>query len=118
MKTKTWILLLAVLLLLSAGASVLLLMPGKEVGGVEVWSEGKHLYTLSLKEPQQLTVQTASGANTITIRDGKVAVTEADCPDGYCMDRGYCSDGAQIVCLPNRLVLKFVGEQTVDGIAG
>ena len=59
-----------------------------------------------------------NGTNTVTVRDGKVAVTQADCPDHYCMDRGWCDSGTPIVCLPNRLVLKFVGKQTVDGAVG
>ena len=58
------------------------------------------------------------GTNTVTVKNGKVAVTEADCPDHYCMKRGYCDSGAQIVCLPNRLVLTFTGASEVDGVAG
>ena len=47
-----------------------------------------------------------------------MAVTEATCPDHYCMKRGFCDGGAQIVCLPHRLVLKFVGESEVDFVVG
>ena len=67
---------------------------------------------------QQLTVESENGTNVITVKDGKVAVTEADCPDGYCMERGFCSGGAQIVCLPNRLVLHFIGQSDVDFVVG
>ena len=45
-------------------------------------------------------------------------LTEADCPDGYCMDRGFCSGGAQIVCLPNRLVISFLASEEVDFVVG
>jgi hypothetical protein len=58
------------------------------------------------------------GHNVVTVKGGKVAVTEATCPDHYCMKRGYCDGGADIVCLPNRLVLKFIGEQEVDFVVG
>lgn len=118
MKTKIWICLLALVLILCAGLSVFLLQPGEDAAAVEVWSDGQHLYTLSLWQEQQLTVESANGTNVITVRGGKIAVTEADCPDHYCMDRGFCSGGAQIVCLPNRLVLKFVGQQSIDGVVG
>lgn len=117
MKTKLWIGLLAAVLVLCLGLSVWLLWPG-EASSVEIWSEGKHIRTLSLSEDITLTVESGGGTNTVTVRDGKVAVTEADCPDHYCMDRGFCSGGAQIVCLPNRLVLKFAGETAVDSISG
>ena len=118
MKTKFWIAIFAVLILLCGGLSLLLLLPGEEASFVEVRSEGKLLYTLPLSVDQELTVTSETGTNVITIRDGKVAVTQADCPDGYCMERGFCSSGAQIVCLPNRLVLHFVGQTDVDFVVG
>ena len=117
MKTKYWILLLAILL---AGSLLLnhLLQNSTPAGAVRVLSEGELLYTLSLNEDQTITVKTDRGTNVITIQDSKVAVTEADCPDGYCMDRGFCNSGAQIVCLPNRLVLQFTSESPLDGVSG
>ncbi len=118
MKTKTWMSLLAFVLLICLGLSLWLLRPGQAASRAEVWSEGKLLYTLELGEDRVVTVETDSGINEITVRDGKIAVTRADCPDGYCMARGYCSGGVQIVCLPHQLVIKFVGEQTVDGAVG
>ena len=118
MKTRYWVLLLAVALAVSVGLSLWLLLPGEDAEAAEIWSNGKLLYTLDLQTDQVKTVESANGTNVITVKDGKIAVTEADCPDGYCMDRGYCSSGAQIVCLPNRLVIKFIGKLTLDGVSG
>lgn len=118
MKTKTWIVLLAAVLALCTGLSLWLLLPGEDAARAEIWSDGELLYVLDLATEQSLTVSSDYGANTVTVRDGAIAVTEADCPDRYCMDRGFCSGGSQIICLPNRLVIRFVGEQAVDGVAG
>ena len=118
MKSKYWIVLLACVLLLSVGASIFLLMPGKESQWAEIWSDGKLIKTVHLLNDDSFTVDSNYGSNTITIKEGKIAVTEATCPDHYCMQRGFCSSGAQIVCLPNRLVIKFPGEQSIDGVAG
>lgn len=118
MKTRVWIIILAVAFLLCAGLSLWLLLPGEEAAFVQVRSEGVLLYTLPLNVDTEVVVESSYGTNVVTVRDGKVAVTRADCPDGYCMDRGWCSTGVQIVCLPNRLVLEFAGAQKVDGIAG
>lgn len=115
--TKRWACLLGLALVLCVGLSLWLLLPGKDAAQVEVWSHGELKYTLPLDTDTEVTVR-EEGTNVITVRGGKVAVTQADCPDGYCMARGFCSSGAQIVCLPNRLVLRFVGKQTVDGVAG
>ncbi len=118
MKTKIWALLLAGMLVVCVALSIRLLQPGVEAQRIEIISEGKVLYTLSLSVDQAVTVTTAMGTNTVTIRDGAVAVTAADCPDHYCMQRGWCNSGADIVCLPNRLVIRFLGEQEIDGVAG
>ena len=117
MKTKTWIFLIAALLMLCVGMSLLLLQPGK-ADYAKVYSCGELLYILDLRIDTIVTVEADSGTNTITVRNGKVAVTAANCPDGYCMARGYCSGGAQIVCLPNRLVIQFFGTQKIDSIVG
>lgn len=118
MKTKYWVSLLGILLAGSLGFGIWLLAPGEAAAAAEVWSDGKLLYTLDLQVDQTKSVVSENGTNVITVKDGRIGVTEADCPDGYCMDRGFCSSGAQIVCLPNRLIIKFIGKQNLDGVAG
>jgi len=117
MKTKTWILLLGALLLICVLLSAVFLQGG-QADYAEVYSDGNLLYTLDLCVEQTKTVRSEYGTNVITVKDGMIAVTHADCPDGYCMKRGFCSGGAQIVCLPNRLVIRFSGKQEVDAAAG
>ena len=119
MKTKSWVILLALILIACIGLSIPLLLPGRASSGAEIISDGQVLYRVDLQLDRQFQITTpAGGSNIVTVKDGKIAVTEANCPDHYCMDRGFCSGGTQIVCLPNRLVIQFVGEQEVDGLAG
>ena len=119
MKTKYWITLFAALLALCLGLGSLLLLPGEEATHAKITREGKLLKTVDLRMDQTFTVESENGGyNVITVRDGKIGVTEATCPDHYCMHRGMCSSGAQIVCLPNKLVITFVGEPEIDGVAG
>ncbi len=115
MKTTTWIWLISATLALCLALSVWTLWPKESSGYAEVWSEGKRIHLLDLSVDRIVTVTTEKGTNVITVRDGKIAVTEADCPDGYCKDRGYCAGGLQIVCLPHELVIRFPGESEVDG---
>ena len=114
MKTKAWILIFVALAVICAVAT-LPLMFGEEASYAQITSNGKLIKTVSLAIDQEFTVD---GHNTVTVRDGKIAVTWADCPDGYCVSRGFRSSGGDIVCLPNRLVISFTGEQEIDGIAG
>ena len=118
MKTRTWILIFALILIVCLGASLSFLAPGEASTHAEILSEGRVIHTVDLRIDREITVSSGYGSNTVTVKDGKIAVTEATCPDHYCMHRGYCNSGTQIVCLPNRLVIRFVGAQDVDMVAG
>ena len=114
MKTKYWIIGFAVLALLCAGA-MMVTYNTEEMAFAEIYSAGDLVKTVDLAIDQEFTI---GGHNTVTVSGGKIAVTWADCPDGYCMARGWCNSGTDIVCLPNRLVIRFVGEQEVDAAVG
>lgn len=114
MKTKHWIIVFAVIIVVCL-AAMFLLTPDGNAAFAQIYSHGEQVTTVSLAVDQELDID---GHNTVTVKDGKIAVTWADCPDHYCIDRGFCSGGRDIVCLPNRLVISFVGEQTVDGVSG
>ena len=118
MKTKFWIAILAFLLVLCLGLSFYLLMPGQAATYAQVTSHGKLVKTVDLRLDQEFTVEHDGLSNTITVRSGKIAVTQATCPDHYCMHRGFVSSGAQIVCLPNGLVIRFLGDVEIDMVAG
>ena len=119
MKTKTWIALIAAIAAVCLGLSVFLLLSGDDAVYAQISSGGKVVKTVDLRIDQQFNViGETGGSNTVTVRDGRIAVTEADCPDHYCMERGFCGGGTPIVCLPNRLVIRFLGEQSVDAAAG
>ena len=119
MKTKTWILLIVILLVLCLGLSLFALAPGDASTHAQITSDGKLLKTVDLRIDQEFTVTgEKSGTNVVTVRDGKIAVTSASCPDHYCMNRGFCDSGADIVCLPNRLVIHFTEAQEIDAVIG
>ena len=117
MKTKFWIAILAAALLVCLVLS-LYLTGGEEASRAKITSDGRLIRIVDLSVDQEFTVKTEDGYNVVTVQGGKIAVTEASCPDHYCMVRGYCAGGAQIVCLPNRLVIEFLSEQEIDMAVG
>ncbi len=80
-----------------------------KVNGVET-----HAYSLS--ENAQFEIKTGENnenINVVVIENGKVCVTEADCPDGICKEyRPISYVGETIVCLPHKVVIEIVGEST------
>ena len=119
MKTKFWIGLLIAVFLLCGAMGIFLLLPSETADRAQILSDGKVIHTVDLYTSATYNVPAENGGyNIITVRDGKIAVTKASCPDHYCMMRGFCSGGAQIVCLPNKLVIQFLGEQEIDGVVG
>ena len=118
MKSGYWAILLFCLVALCAGLALLFRSPGAPSELAEVRSRGQLIKTIDLGVDQEFTVTDDAGSNVITVRDGRIAVTWADCPDGYCVQRGFCNSGSQIVCLPHGLVITFVGESDVDFAVG
>lgn len=54
------------------------------------------------------------GANTIEIKEGKVRMLEAQCPNLQCVHQGWISKSYQsIVCLPNKLIVTIEGDDRV-----
>lgn len=85
----------------------------------EIYQDGKLIKTLPLAADQEFTV-TGQYRNTITVQDGKIAVTGSDCPGEDCVHCGWIgSAGRSIVCLPNGLEIRVVAENSdVDFAVG
>ena len=118
MKTKTWLFLIGAFCLLCAAATVLLPLLSTQSAAAEVYSDGVLVLTLDLSKNGEYTVRSEYGENGLRVEDGKVWVSAASCANRDCMRHAPSDSGAPIVCLPNRLVIQFQGEQSVDAAAG
>lgn len=112
---------LAIALVVALAAAVFLcFLPNKgNAGSVEIYQGGKLVRSVSLDQEQQFTI-TGDYTNTVTIRDGSVAITQSDCPGEDCVSCGWLnSPGRSIVCLPNAVELRLVGmDSDVDFVVG
>ena len=106
---------IAAVFLLGIIGSVLVLT-AQPKNTVRIVSDGKTLYTvdLSAAEDATLTVEYEGHYNIVEIKDKKIRVKDADCPDKTCEKMGWLSGAAMpIVCLPHKLVIEFT-EDTGD----
>lgn len=83
---------------------------------VTVQQNGQTVAVLPLDTDTDYIVTGADGAtNTVRIRDGRVSVCAASCPDGLCVrHRAVSRAGESIICLPNRVVVTVDGAADVD----
>ena len=117
MRTRTWVLLFAALALVCAGLS-LWLFRGSAGDRAEVYSEGKLVLTVDLTKDGSYTVEKGESWNELTVRDGRLCVSAASCPSQDCVHAAPANSGAPIVCLPNRLVIRFANSTDLDAISG
>ena len=119
MKTKHILWCIGAVLVVCAGLSIFLLMPKKPAATAQITSGGQVILIVNLSEDQTFTVTAPKGGvNTITVRSGKIAVTEASCPDHVCMSMGWRQGGVPIACLPNELIISFPEDGRIDAMAG
>lgn len=82
---------------------------------------GTVVYKGELSENRKVTVTGKFGDVRIQIREGKVGVVSADCPNKVCVRTGWRSlSGESIICVPNRVLVKILGERSnvVRGVTG
>ena len=114
--------LLAVILViaLAVGLSVFL---GLRVRGlshthVEIYQNGTLVRELSLDTDQTFDLS-GDYVNTVTVEDGKIAITSSTCPGSDCVHSGWISSpGRSVVCLPNRVEIRITGSSEVDFVVG
>ena len=89
-------------------------LPKSQTGSVEaqVYQEGALLKTLPLDADTSFDV-VGKYTNTITVENGKIAITASDCPGEDCVRCGWMEHaGRSIVCLPNKVVVEIRNDQT------
>lgn len=83
---------------------------GQESSRARVTDADGQVYELPLDKDAEQAVTSSDGTNVIEVKDGRVRVREADCPNQDCVRQGWIdSAGQQIVCLPHKLTVDVVG---------
>lgn len=111
---KADIVLAAALLVFCAATAWIAYGLGSEGADITISVDGKLYGTYSLAEDNIIDVDTDYGHNQVTIEAGRAYMSEADCPDGYCLNQhrsqgGISSSNQTLVCLPNKVVVAVEG---------
>ena len=106
------------LVLILAGAVAVCFLPKDSAIPVqaEVYQDGSLIKTLSLDTDLSFEI-TGTYTNTITVKQGTVAITASNCPGEDC--GAIATSGRSVVCLPNGVEVRVVGQTSdVDFVVG
>ncbi len=110
----------AILIIAVAGFAVFKLVNGGQ-GHKEavIIQDGKVIRRMDLdfvKRPEEIKID-GDYTNIISVEQGRIRFTDADCPNRDCVKTGWISEkGTTAVCLPNRVIIKIEGvNEDIDG---
>ena len=99
----------------SPAASGFSIPQGRKKARAEITVDGESKAFLPLGEDDSIRIDTDGGYNVITVKDGEVTVSEADCRDQICVEhKKIRKTGETIVCLPHKLVVTVTGDKPGD----
>lgn len=113
---KLWIAVCVVIFLIGViGSLWMLYRPHGHT--VRITQNGNILYVIDLETAKDSTIEVnyQGSRNVIQIKNHRICVIHADCPDQTCVKMGeLASSAAPIVCLPNKLVIEFTEKDDID----
>jgi hypothetical protein len=100
------------MLLVSIACIIAFALASGEGSSVLVYVDGTLYGEYDLADDITLLVEGyMGGSNRLVISDGAVFIDEASCPDKLCVHQGRISKkGEELVCLPNRVIVRIEGE--------
>ncbi len=113
-KRNTVLFLIILFLIIGIGFLIQRYYFGKSGISAIIEQDGETIAELNLNKNTEFVLNDGSGgSNTITVQNGHISVTEANCPDLVCVRTGAISQtGEVIACLPHKLIITISSDQT------
>lgn len=111
-KRNTYLFVILLIVVICSGLFIQKFFFGRAGATAIIEQDGETISELDLSKDTELVLDDGNGgSNTITVKDGKIAVTEANCPDLVCVHTGAISQtGEVIACLPHKLIITISEE--------
>lgn len=111
MKNRIWIIIFSLLLISCAVWWIFISSAPSQSKTVGIYQNGSLIEKIDLNSvtaEREIALTGEYGTNTIYISQDHIEMKSAECPDKLCVKHGELKEsGAPIVCLPNRVVIKF-----------
>lgn len=117
MTNRIWIVVFSFVALLCLGVWLFISNASSQSLVVGIYKDGSLVEKIDLNSvtgEREITLSGDLGDNVILVSNGRIEMKSADCPDKICVEHGELkSSSSPIVCLPNKVVIKFEG--STDG---
>lgn len=117
MTNRIWIIVFSVVALLCLAIWLFISNVSSQSMIVGIYKDGSLVEKIDLNSvtgEREITLSGDLGDNVILVSNGRIEMKSADCPDKICVEHGELkSSSSPIVCLPNKVVIKFEG--STDG---
>lgn len=124
---KADIALAMILVIICVATSIVVYGSGSSGTSAIVKIDGKIYGEYDLGRDRVIEIDTEWGHNELTVKDGKIRMSDADCPDRYCVHQfesvgGIHASNQTIVCLPHKLAVSIRQEahtsDETDAVSG
>jgi len=112
MKTRSWIILFTIVLVLSAAAAWYVAQRQPTGSWAGVYQNGRLVCTVDLSavtQPYDIVLNEV-GTCVVHIEAGKIYILSSTCRDQLCVKHGPLGDGLPVVCLPNKVIIRWLAE--------
>lgn len=83
----------------------------------EVYYEDKLITTIDLNVNGEYIIDGQLGKVVLEVENNMIRVKEENSPLHICSKEGFIGDSSRtLICLPNRIIIKIIGESDVDGV--
>lgn len=117
MTNRIWIVVFSFVAVLCLGIWLFISSVSSQSLVVGIYKDGSLVEKIDLNSvtgEREITLSGDCGDNVILVSNGHIEMKSADCPDKICVEHGELkSSSSPIVCLPNKVVIKFEG--STDG---
>lgn len=117
MTNRIWIVVFSFVAVLCLGIWLFISSVSSQSMIVGIYKDGSLVEKIDLNSvtgEREITLSGEYGDNVILVSNGHIEMKSADCPDKICVNHGELkSSSSPIVCLPNKVVIKFEG--STDG---
>lgn len=114
---KSDIKLVVILVIIVFGIFVLINITKKAGSMAEVYYKDKLVLTIDLNIDSEYKVDGELGDVVLEVKDKKIRVKSENSPRNICSKEGYIGDSSRtLICLPNKVIVKIVGESEIDGV--